>query len=443
MALPKYLVPAGDLMPNAIATTLCLAVYLLFCLQQVVIADWLGSGVSLGATAIRVFVGAVSVWLWRRQGIPPVLRLPFLAVLACMAALAASVLMSAHPVIAVKFAIKYCTALLLLWTFLNLALAFPAFPPAAARAALLALWGNILLGMGVRFDSPALKSFSLAFHPEASFKYLPRVSGIYEHPAIFGATSVMLALLIFQLYAQGRLTKPALRWAILGACLALLLTESRNALLPLLAFAGGMAWLRRRELLAAGAWRIAGSIGLLAVFLSFILWRRHAELTSAIHESPLTAFSLGRTYIWAGAFEAWRSHPWFGLGAGVFQFLTPDYTGGRFDRGELHAHNVLLAILSETGLAGLSAYALLIYSLWMPLIKRGLGDAGRQWVPLWLLVLPSFGLFDFYLPFYGFSIHLALVIANQYALAYPCRMNRRNSHLMNTCPQKPRKAGRA
>lgn len=430
MDLRRYFSPAGNRMPNAMATLLCLVVYLLFSLQQVVIADWLGSGVSLGATAIRVFVGTTSVWLWRRQGIPSVLRLPFLAVLACMAALAASVLTSEYPVIAVKFAIKYGTSLLLLWTFLNLALAFPAFPLAASRAALLALWGNLLLGIGVRFDSPALKSFSLAFHPEASFKYLPRVSGIYEHPAIFCATSVMLALLALQLYTHDRLTKPALLWTVTGACLTLLLTESRNALVPLLAFAGGMAWLRRHEFLADGAWRIVGGIALLAALLAFMLWKRHAELTSAIHESPLTAFSLGRTYIWAGAFEAWRSHPWNGLGAGVFQFLTPDYTGGRFDRGELHAHNLLLAILSETGLAGLSAYTLLIYSLWMPLFKRGIGTAGRDWVLIWLIVLPSFGLFDFYLPFYGFSIHLALVIANQYALAYPClekRMTKRGS----------------
>lgn len=418
MALCRYLNPTSLLTPSAITTALCLAVYLLFSLQQVVIADYLGSGVSLGSTAIRVFVGASSVWLWWRQGIPSLLRLPFLAILACLAALAASVLLSEHPVIATKFAIKYGTSLLLLWIFLNLALAFPAFPLAATKAALLALWANLLLSIGVRFDSPALKSFSLAFHPEASFRYLPRVSGIYEHPAIFCAISVMLALLATQLYLLNRLTKPACLWAVTGACLTLLLTESRNALVPLFACAGGMALLRRKEFLAYGVWRILGGIALLAGFLAFMLWKRHAELTSAIHESPLTAFSLGRTYIWAGAFEAWRTHPWTGLGAGVFQFLTPDYTGGRFDRGELHAHNLLLAILSETGLAGLVAYALLVYSLWMPLFKRGLGAAGRHWVLLWLLTLPCFGLFDFYLPFYGFSIHLALVIANQYALAY-------------------------
>lgn len=418
MAMCADLRQTSLLTPSVITTLLCFVVYLLFSLQQVFIANWLGGGVSLGSTAIRVFIGAASVWLWRRQGIPSVLRLPFLAVLACMVALAASTLMSAHPVIAFKFSVKYSTSLLLLWIFLNLAIAFPAFPLAATKTALLTLWGNLLLSIGVRFDSSVLKSLSLAFHPEASFRYLPRVSGIYEHPAIFSAISVMLALLATQLYLLNRLTKSAWLWAVTGVCLTLLLTESRNALVPLFGFAGSMALLERKEFLAYGVWRILGGIALLVGLLAFMLWKRHAELTSATHESALTAFSLGRTYIWAGAFEAWRSHPWTGLGAGVFQFLTPDYTGGRFDRGELHAHNLMLAILSETGLAGLTAYALLLYSIWMPLFKRGIGAARRNWVLLWLLTLPCFGLFDFYLPFYGFSIHLALVIANQYALAY-------------------------
>ena len=432
--------------PMTLATLTCLAAYLLFSLQQIIISAWLGSGVSFGSTAIRVFIATVSVWLYRRQGLQPVLRRPLLAITACLIALAASVLMSEHPVIAVKFAIKYGTALLLLWTFLNLALAYPMFPAAAARAALLALWGNILLSLGVRFEIPGLKHFSLAFHPEASFAYLPRVSGIYEHPAIFGATSVMAAILAIQLYTQNQLGKRTLPWIVTGTCLTLLLTESRNALVPLLGFGCGFAWVFKHEFRGSDVWRIGGGMVLLAVLMGFILVQRHAELTSASKESLLTAFTLGRTYIWAGAFEAWRGHPWFGLGAGVFQFLTPDFTGGRFDRGELHAHNVLLAILSETGLIGLSAYAFLVYSLWRPLLKDGMEALQRNWILIWLAVLPCFGLFDFYLPFYGFSIHLALVLAAQYASAYPCRKKISSTggdFAINTNREHPNKENRA
>lgn len=398
----------------------CLTVYLLFSLQQIVISNWHGTGISLGATAIRLFVAAASIGLLWRHGIPPALRPPLLGITACLAALAASVLASGHPDIAMKFAVKYGTGLLLLWTIINLALAYPAFSRAAARAALLVLWGNVLLGLGVRLGVPFLQTLSLAFHPEGSFKYLPRVSGIYEHPAIFGATAVLAAILAFQLYTRGELSKRAMHWGATGAVLALLLTETRNNLIPLLALGAALLWLKRHELRASSRWAIAGGLTVVVALLAIMLWQRYAELTSAVHkESLLTAFTLGRTYIWAGAFEAWRTHPWFGLGAGVFQFLTPDFTGGRFDRGELHAHNVWLAILSETGLAGLTAYALLVYALWSPLLKRATGAQARTWGLIWLLVLPCFGLFDFYLPFYGFSIHLALVIAYQYATAAP------------------------
>lgn len=123
-------------------------------------------------------------------------------------------------------------------------------------------------------------------------------------------------------------------------------------------------------------------------------------MTSAVHESPLTAFSLGRTYLWSGAIEAWRSHPWFGLGAGVFQFLVPDYTGGRFDRGELHAHNGLLAVLSETGLCGLLACVCMLWALWAPLLRN---PAERGWALIWLLFLLGLNVFDFYPLFYPFS----------------------------------------
>ena len=418
----------------------CLAIYLLFTLQQVVISDWRGTGISLGGTAIRIFVATVSVFMLWRHGIPPLMRMPLLAILACLAVLAASVIASEHPDIAIKFAVKYATGLLFLWTCLNLSLAFPSFPRAATLAALIALWGNILLGLGVRFGLPFLKNLSLAFHPESTFKYLPRVSGIYEHPSIFGATAVLSAILAFQLYSWGELSKRAVQWGAAGAIVALLLTEARNNLVPLLALGSALLWLKRDDLRTINRWAIASGLSVVLAMAGVMLWQRYAELTSAVNkENLLTAFTLGRTYIWGGAFEAWRTHPWFGLGAGVFQFLTPDFTGGRFDRGELHAHNVLLAILSETGLAGLVAYVLLVYSLWAPLLRRHGGIANRTWALIWLIVLPCFGLFDFYLPFYGFSIHLALVIAYQYASAY----HRQETGVLDTIPLRLERSRRA
>lgn len=393
------------------AVAVCLGIYLLFCLQQVVLTGrYFGVGLSLGSMAIRGFALGISVWALWRHGVPVVLRRPLLAILACMAALTASVLASERAALALHFAVRYATELLALWAMLNLAIACPRWPRAAALAALAARWLNLALGVAVRWGwSPALR-LSLAFHEQDTFKYLPRVSGMYEHPALLAATSVIVTWLVLQLQRRGELGRLTLGLALLGAVLALALTEVRNALVPVAGLFLWWAWPRRgtpRQHRWAGAAALAGLI----LLAGFVLWQRYPDMTSAVHENTLTAISLGRTYLWAGAIEAWHSHPWFGLGPGIFQFLVPDYTGGRFDRGELHAHNLLLGVMSETGVCGLLACVGLAYALWAPLLRA---EASRGWALAWLWLLLGLGVFDFYFPFYAFSLHASLAMAMLY-----------------------------
>ncbi|MEA5125710.1 O-antigen ligase family protein [Xanthomonas floridensis] len=390
----------------------CLGLYLLFCLQQVVLTGrYFGVGLSLGSMAIRSVALGLSAWALWRHGVPACLRRPLLSILLCMAALAASVLASDHAALAFKYAVRYATALLWLWALLNLAVAWPHWPRAATLAALIAVWINLLLGMAVRLQwSPALK-VSLAFHAQDSFKYLPRVSGMYDHPALLAATAVIVTLLTIQLYQRHEVGRGQLAAAVLASTAALALSEVRNPLLPVAALILWWAWSRRNDARPGRRAVLSALLGLLAV-AGFVLWQRYAEMTSAVHEGPLTAFSLGRTYLWSGALQAWRTHPWFGLGAGVFQFLVPDYTGGRFDRGELHAHNGLLAVLSETGVCGLFACLCLVWALWAPLLRN---PAERGWALIWLLFLLGLNVFDFYPLFYPFSLHAALAVALLYA----------------------------
>ncbi|MET0548029.1 MAG: O-antigen ligase family protein, partial [Xanthomonas sp.] len=230
-------------------------------------------------------------------------------------------------------------------------------------------------------------------------------------PALLAASAVVVAALVLQCWRSGALGRFALAMALLGAVLALALTQVRNPLLPVGALLLWWAWPRRGASRGRRQAAVVALLGLLGL-AGFVLWQRYADMTSAVHESTLTAVSLGRTYLWAGAFEAWRSHPWFGLGAGVFQFLVPDYTGGRFDRGELHAHNLLLAVLSETGLCGLVACLGLLVAVWSPLLRQ---VRTRAWALLWLVLLLGLGVFDVYLQFYAFSLHAALAVATQYA----------------------------
>ncbi len=397
---------------QALLVAACLSVYLVFCLQQVVVGGGAGGGLSLGSAALLACVLAVSTWALWHHGVPRCLRGALLAILVCMAVLTTSVLASGHAALAFRFAVRYATALLALWAMLNLAVAFPRWPRAATIAALIALWLNLGLGAAVLLQSPAALHFSLAFHAQETFKYLPRISGMYEHPALLAASSVVVALLVLQMQRRGELGRVALALALLGAATALALTQVRNALLPaglLLAWCAlPFSGLPRAHRRLAGAALLG-----VAVLAGLVFWRRYGDMTSASQENLLTAVLLGRTYLWAGAVDAWLSHPWLGLGPGVFQFLVPDYTGGRFLRGELHAHNLALAALSETGMCGLLAGLGLLYALWAPLLRAG-GSAGR-WALAWLCLLLGLGVFDFYLPFYPFSLHAALAVATLYA----------------------------
>ena len=382
----------------------CTALFLLFALQQVVVGHGLGEGLSLGSTAMRVFVVVISIVILWRHGVPQACRWPLAGVLACLCALAVSTLLSEHRLIAAKFAIRYATQLAMLWCILNLVVVYPRLHGALVRAAVATLWLGILIGLGSRWSLGPVRELALAFHSADVLRYLPRISGLYEHPAIFGAVAVLVAVLATQLHERGVVGRIALAAAYAGLGAVLLLTEARNPLVPLLLLAAGIAFLRGGRMR-----RIAlGALLLLACIVAVAVWRRYDELTSASRESLLTMFTLGRTYIWAGAFEAWRAHPWFGLGPGVYQFLTPDFTGGRFLRGELHAHNLVLGILSETGLAGLLACAGLTVAIAAPALRSG-DDAMLRWAIIWLVAVLGLGLFDFYLSFYGFSLHLAVV----------------------------------
>lgn len=405
---PAAVPPRGQLL----LVSICLALYLLFCLQQIVLPfRFFGMVLSLGSVTMLGCMLAISAGSLVRHGVPSELRRPLLAILMCIAALSASVLASNHIGLACAFAVRYATSLLALWAMLNLAAACPRWPRAATLAALIAVWFNLALAGAVWFQWPEALRVALAFHPEETFKYLPRISGMYEHPALLATSAAMVLLLVLRLQQRGEVGRISLALALVGAVLALALTQVRNTLLPVGVLMAWWAWPRsctsnRQRHIA----RVA--LGGIAVLAVFVLWLRYPDMTSAAQENMMTAFTLGRTYLWSGALDAWRDHPWFGLGAGVFQFMVPDYTGGRFHRGELHAHNLLLAALSETGLFGLLAGLALIFALWRPLLRIA---AERQWAIAWLILVLGLSTFDFYFPFFPFSMHAALAVASLHA----------------------------
>lgn len=391
------------------------ALYLGFCLQQVVIGRGLEEGISLGSTLLRVVGLGATIPFLATRGIPTRLRIPLIAIGACLCVLAISAALSGHRLIALKFAVRYATQLLMLWSALNLLVAFPHLRSAVGRALIAALWISLAIGLGSRFGVEWLGRLGLLFHTPDALRYLPRIVGLYDHPATFGAIAVVVAVMTMQLREEGAIGMPALAAASVGLAATLVLTDSRNPMVPLLILAAAFAVMRHGPLRRVALLVLA----LLLALVVLAIWRRYDELTSASRESLATMFSLGRTYIWQGAIDAWLTRPWFGLGPGVFQFLTPDFTGGRFLRGELHAHNLVLAILSETGVMGLVAMTGLVAALAAPAWRADAAPGSRRWALIWLVVMLGLGLFDFYLPFHGFALHASLAAAMVFTSTSP------------------------
>jgi len=398
--------------PSNALIAVCVCGYLAFSLQQVVIGHHVGVGLSLGSMLLRVFAVATSGWMLWHHGLPGVLRWPALALGACLAAVIISTLVSPRLGIAMRFAPRYGLELLLLWSVLNLCVAFPTFARAAALASVIVLGLGLLLGLAVQLDLPGARALALMFYQQDTLdRYLPRWSGLYEHPALFAATAVMALAMALQLRSLGECSVRTVALALTGCLAALLTSGARNPVLALTVLALAMLWQLRGH---AYVRRLAiVAVLVLASLTAWITFDRFAELTSATHESTLTAFTLGRTYIWAAAWQAWLSHPLFGLGPSVFQFMLPDFAGGRFLPGELHAHNLLLALLSEFGLFGTLSFFALGLALWRPWLDRA--APGRGWALITLLTLLSFGLFDYYQPFYCFALHGAVMVGLLYA----------------------------
>lgn len=398
--------------PSGLLVLLCVCSGLAFALQQLVIGHGLGLNLSLGSMLLRGFVMITTLWMLWHHGIPGVLRWPAAAIALCLTSLATSMVASDHRAIALPYGARYVLELLLLWCVLNLSVAFPVFARAAARAALLTLWLGLLLAVSLRLDVPGARTLSLLFFSQQTLdQYLPRLSGFYSHPALFGATAVMTLAMTLQLYNLGVYGRRSVAWAVVGCLLVLLLSGARNPLLGLLVVAGFGLWQLRSN---RHIRRLALLAGLMfSALIAFAITTRYAELTSATNENLFSAFSLGRPHIWAAAWKAWQSSPWFGLGPSVFQFVIPDFADGRFLRGELHAHNLLLGLLSELGLFGTLSFIALALALWHPWLRRH--AAGRSHALATLLVLLSFGLFDYYQPFYGFALHGAVMVGLLYA----------------------------
>lgn len=166
--------------------------------------------------------------------------------------------------------------------------------------------------------------------------------GIFNDPNDLGMLFVACVPMAAYLGSRGGLMGlRRLFWTLVLGVLVygIYLTDSRGALLALLAVLGVFVW-QRRGLFTAGA------LGAAAVGLLLALPSRFSEI------DPEEESAQGRVESWYEGMQMFREHPLFGVG--------PDqYT----DYNPLTAHNSFVLVLAETGILG--------FILWLAFVVYG------------------------------------------------------------------------
>lgn len=271
-----------------------------------------------------------------------------------------------------------------------------------SSAAVVSLW---LIDAWVQF----VTGHSLGGAPE-----LERLSGI------FGADNLKLGPVLAVL--SPFVLVAARAWlGRLGLLLAFLVV-----LVPVLLAGSRAAWLSFAIVCTVMAWREAGNlrrfapllVGVALAFVMAILGVRidsggfHARIERSLlavqgTSQALDEASAGRVSIWRTAGAMIAEHPLTGVGARGFRHDYPDHADAedRFvsaDRtsGAAHAHQIVLEVLSETGIVGL-VFWLVGFSAMLRAWRRADADArARAFAPALALVAMCFPL-NTHLAFYS------------------------------------------
>ena len=252
---------------------------------------------------------------------------------------------------------------------------------AEGRAAVLdrALLASALLAGGVALLQ---KTGALPLLRAQRWAEWHRAQSTFTDPSAAGVAVALLAIPVLALAATGSVARRLVALAA-GAALLVVLADagSRAGLVgTVTATLVFVLWGLTR--LAAGEGggarrRVAGTIGALAIlsallFAGALSWPNRGAVRSALLarlEAPFrtqpTPFeeTRGRLLLYAGAWEAFRTHPVAGLGLGSFHMVFPDLASkmlGRTVRTTDHPPSLYLGTLAESGLAGTSLLLLLL-----------------------------------------------------------------------------------
>lgn len=290
-------------------------------------------------------------------------------------------------------------ALFTLWALRDAA-RWPVF--VAAVGTVVALW---VLDAYVQMAT----GFSLGGAPERE-----RLSGI------FGAGNLKLGQVLatlspfLLLAARARFGRAGLIAAFVLMIAPVLLSGSRAGWLAFALVGLVLAWCEtrdpRRFLVALATLAFAfAAVATLALYDSARFGMRVERSLLALDggERAVDEASAGRLSIWRTALAMAKAHPLNGVGARGFRYAYPHYAaaGDRFvdtasDVGASHAHQIVLEVLSETGLVGVLAWLAGAWLAWRAWRRADAAARERAFAPGLALFATTFPL-NTHLAFYS------------------------------------------
>jgi O-antigen ligase len=246
------------------------------------------------------------------------------------------------------------------WVLLTLLLAFSGRPNTRANWALAGGFAiAALIGLWQAFTE----------HPGGQWMR----ARAFVHPVTYGEMMALAALGALCVLASAREGKRGAPWFLALSLAALVLNQTRGAVLGLAAGFAAVCWLDSR--LRRWLWRGAAALG--AGLLVWELIPTGGRSLSAVLDpnSPFNPFK-ARGPMWGAAWDMFKDHPWTGVGPGNYHTLFSTYFHGTLehqtDWGS--AHNLFLHQLAERGLLGLAALGAALWVLTARALRRARRD---------------------------------------------------------------------
>lgn len=299
------------------------------------------------------------------------------------------------------------------------------------------LWPRITLAIGAILALWLLDAWVQAFtgYGISGASDPDRLSGI------FGAGNLKLGPVLAVLSpfvlaaARERFGRAGLVVAFVFALVPILLAGERSGWLMYALVVLAFVWREARSPLRFAGWSsAAAALSALPIFIALhaspAFEARVDRSLRALQgtEAAVDYASSGRSmHIWPTALRMVEAHPVNGVGVRAFRYAYARYaaTGDTFanadpDEGALHAHQIVLEVLSETGAIGLALWIAGFAFAWRAWRRADTDSRARAWAPALALAVMTFPLnthLAFYSAWWGlvFWWLLALYCAALYA----------------------------